>query len=269
MINNEIYTLRDVSQQIAVIINIDNQNFLYKIEENAYIPISDKISNFFRNGKISLTAEETELVYNLKEWINKQVKDNLEGFVPNTYILKLIPTLRCNLNCSYCFANEKSPNFDMSFETAKSAIDFFLNHFQLLRNGTYVVDLSGAGEPLLRLDYILEVNKYVKEIESRKKIHIFCQLATNGMLLTPETSKIIQESGIIFGVSLDGDKNISENRKGFDYELVEKNINAIKFKDFFGLAATYDGNNNDIVSIFKTLNQFKPSVIGIKPVRLD
>ena len=51
MINNEIYTLRDVSQQIAVIINIDNQNFLYKIEENAYIHISDKISNFFRNGK--------------------------------------------------------------------------------------------------------------------------------------------------------------------------------------------------------------------------
>lgn len=51
MINNEIYTLRDVSQQIAVIINIDNQNFLYKIKENAYIHISDKISNFFRNGK--------------------------------------------------------------------------------------------------------------------------------------------------------------------------------------------------------------------------
>ena len=35
MINNEIYNLRDVSQQIAVIINIDNQNFLNKNEENA------------------------------------------------------------------------------------------------------------------------------------------------------------------------------------------------------------------------------------------
>ena len=271
MINNEIYTLRDISQQIAVIINIDNQNFLYKIEENAYIPISKNISNFFRNENINitLTGEELELVGNIKAWINKQGKDNFVGSVPNTYILKLIPTLRCNLNCSYCFANEKSSDFDMTVETSKTAIDFFLNHFQLSRNCTYVVDLTGAGEPLLRLDYILEVNKYVKEIENRKKIHIFCQLATNGMLLTPETSKIIQESGIIFGVSLDGDKNISVNRKGLDYELVEKNINAITYKDFFGLAATYDGNNNDIVAIFKTLNQFEPAVIGIKPVRLN
>lgn len=267
MINNEIYNLKDISQYIAVIMNIDNQNFLYKIEENAYIPISDNIANFLKNEKIILTAEELELVGNIKGWINKQVKDSFAGFVSNTYILKLIPTLRCNLNCSYCFAKEKSSDFDMNVETAKTAIDFFLNYFQLLNNCTYIVDLSGAGEPLLRLDFILEVNKYVKEIESRKKIHIFCQLVTNGMLLTPEISKIIQENGIIFGVSLDGDKNLSENRKGLDYAFVEKNINEIKYKDFFGLAATYDGKNNDILSIFKSLDRFKPSVIGIKPVR--
>ncbi len=42
--NNEIYKLKDISQNIAVIINIDNQNFLYKIEENSYIPISDNVS---------------------------------------------------------------------------------------------------------------------------------------------------------------------------------------------------------------------------------
>ena len=268
MRTNEIYKLKDIKQSNAIIININNQNFLYKIEENGYIPISNNISIFFRNQSISLTTDESELVSNIKEWINKPVeKDNFIGLVPNTYILKLIPTLRCNLHCSYCFSKKKTSDFDMSVETAKSAIDFFLNHFQLLKNCTYVVDLSGAGEPLLRLDFILEVNKYVKEIENTKKIHIFCQLVTNGMLLTPEISKIIQESGIIFGISLDGNKNSSENRKGIDYALVERNINAIKYKDFFGLAATYDGKNNDIVSIFKSLNRFKPSVIGIKPVR--
>ena len=55
MINNEIYTLRDVSQQIAVIINIDNQNFLYKIEENAYIHISDEIQIFSETVKIFIS----------------------------------------------------------------------------------------------------------------------------------------------------------------------------------------------------------------------
>lgn len=39
-------------------------------------------------------------------------------------------------------------------------------------------------------------------------------------------------------------------------------------KDFFGIAATYSGNNHDFVEIFKTLYSFKPEVVGMKPVRL-
>lgn len=268
MMKNEIYNLKGVPQFVAVIMNIENQSFLYKIEENAYIPISDNISIYLRGRNASLSSEEGMLVANIKNWINKPVKSDFDKFIPKTFILKLIPTLRCNLRCSYCFSRDKNTDFDMSIETAKAAIDFFLNHFHLFSNCTYIVDLTGAGESLLRLDFILEVNKYVKEIEENSKIHIYCQLATNGMLLTPEISKIIQENGIIFGVSLDGDRKSSENRNGLDYALVEKNINAIKYKDFFGIAATYDGVHNNIVSIFKALNLFELSVIGIKPVRL-
>lgn len=251
MMKNEIYNLKGVPQFVAVIMNIENQSFLYKIEENAYIPISDNISIYLRGRNASLSSEEGMLVANIKNWINKPVKSDFDKFIPKTFILKLIPTLRCNLRCSYCFSRDKNTDFDMSIETAKVAIDFFLNHFHLFSNCTYIVDLTGAGESLLRLDFILEVNKYVKEIEENSKIHIYCQLATNGMLLTPEISKIIQENGIIFGVSLDGDRKSSENRNGLDYALVEKNINAIKYKDFFGIAATYDGVHNNIVINFK------------------
>lgn len=265
---NKIYNFKDISQHNAILMNIEQQYFVYKIDENAYIPVSEKISAHLKGKNVILSTEESDFVENIKKWINKPVNTDFEEFIPQSYILKLIPTLRCNLNCSYCFSNNKSSEFDMSVETAKSAIDFFLKHFNTFENCDYIVDLSGAGEPLLRLDFLLEINKYVKEIEKEKKIHIYCQLVTNGMLLTPEISKLIQEAGIIFGVSLDGDKKDSKNRKGLDYSIVEKNIDAVKYKDFFGLAATYDGVNNDIVSIFKTLNQFEPSVIGIKPVRL-
>lgn len=214
MMKNEIYNLKGVPQFVAVIMNIENQSFLYKIEENAYIPISDNISIYLRGRNASLSSEEGMLVANIKNWINKPVKSDFDKFIPKTFILKLIPTLCCNLRCSYCFSRDKNTDFDMSIETAKAAIDFFLNHFHLFSNCTYIVDLTGAGESLLRLDFILEVNKYVKEIEENSKIHIYCQLATNGMLLTPEISKIIQENGIIFGVSLDGDRKSSENRNG-------------------------------------------------------
>lgn len=146
MMKNEIYNLKGVPQFVAVIMNIENQSFLYKIEENAYIPISDNISIYLRGRNASLSSEEGMLVANIKNWINKPVKSDFDKFIPKTFILKLIPTLRCNLRCSYCFSRDKNTDFDMSIETAKVAIDFFLNHFHLFSNCTYIVDLTGAGE---------------------------------------------------------------------------------------------------------------------------
>lgn len=74
MMKNEIYNLKGVPQFVAVIMNIENQSFLYKIEENAYIPISDNISIYLRGRNASLSSEEGMLVANIKNWINKPVK---------------------------------------------------------------------------------------------------------------------------------------------------------------------------------------------------
>ena len=184
------------------------------------------------------------------------------------YTLKLVQSTRCNLNCSYCFSR-KSKEYDMSVETAKKAILFFLDNFGDGKNCRYIIDLTGSGEPLLRLDFILEVNNFVQELKKERDINIFCQLATNGMLLTKKMSSLLKKNCILFGVSLDGKKEISEkNRAGLKYDVVAKNIQEMENKDFFGLAATYSGNNHDFVEIFKTLYDFGPEVVGMKPVRL-
>ncbi len=188
------------------------------------------------------------------------------------YCLKLVQSTRCNLNCSYCFS-KKSRDFDMSVETAKKAILYFVDNFGGKANGDencrYIIDLTGSGEPLLRLDFILEVNNFVQELKKERNINIFCQLATNGMLLTKKMSSLLKKNSILFGVSLDGKKEISEqNRAGLKYDLVAKNIQEMENKDFFGLAATYSGNNHDFVEIFKSLYAFNPEVVGMKPVRL-
>lgn len=109
----------------------------------------------------------------------------------------------------------------MSVETAKKAILFFLDSFVPDEKRRFIIDLTGSGEPLLRLDFILEVNDFVLKLKSERKINIFCQLATNGMLLTKEVGALLKEKAILFGVSLDGGKEISEkNRTGLKYDLV-------------------------------------------------
>ena len=269
----------------AVVFTVLGQSFLFSADTLTYFPITECAKNLlttsdWENGnidKIVLKNYSEKEIYKtcekLKEFkasnviscIKKHKKGNLYY---NDYYLKLVPSTRCNLNCSYCFAR-KDKSFDMSVETAKKAIIFFLDNFVPDNNRRFIIDLTGSGEPLLRLDFILEVNSFVLQLKEERNLNIFCQLATNGMLMTKKVSSMLKKNSILFGVSLDGEKNISEkNRTGLKYDLVEKNINDIENKEFFGLAATYSGNNHDFINIFKNLYKFKPEVVGMKPIRL-
>lgn len=269
----------------AVIFTVMGQSFLFSANTLTYFPITECAKDILLTSNFENTEIET-VIYKkysqkeidltckkLKEFKKSNVLSEINihekgDLYYSDYYLKLVQSTRCNLNCSYCFA-KKDKKFDMSVETAKKAILFFLDNFVPDNKRRYIIDLTGSGEPLLRLDFILKVNDFVQKLKKERNINIFCQLATNGMLLTKETSSLLKKKCILFGVSLDGEKEISEkNRTGLKYDVVAKNINDMENKDFFGLAATYSGNNHDFIQIFKSLFAFTPEVVGMKPVRL-
>lgn len=259
----------------AVIFTVMGQSFLFSANTLTYFPITECAKDILLTSDFENTEIETVIYqkYSQKEidLTCKKLKEFKESNVLSEinihekgnlyysdYYLKLVQSTRCNLNCLYCFA-KKDKKFDMSVETAKKAILFFLDNFVPDDKRRYIIDLTGSGEPLLRLDFILKVNDFVQELKKERNINIFCQLATNGMLLTKETSSLLKKKCILFGVSLDGEKEISEkNRTGLKYDVVAKNINDMDNKDFFGLAATYSGNNHDFIQIFKSLFAFTP-----------
>lgn len=269
----------------AVFTIMDN-TFLYSASSLSYFPLTDCAqdilldSTYMESGQCPESVvrrygkNETELTLDkIKEirdagiitWRCKFEPTNLQF---GDYYLKLIPTLRCNLKCSYCFSTVKTTEYDMSVETAKNAIDFFITKFAA-PDSRVIVDFTGAGEPLLRLDFILKVNEYVLQVKQKNHINIFSQFATNGMLLTPEVSSILKKNMILYGVSLDGPREESCGaRKGLNYDLVIKNIAGMQNKQYFGLAATYSGNNYNLIKIFETLYKLGPEAVGMKPVRL-
>jgi hypothetical protein len=269
----------------AAVFSLFGQSFLFSTNTLTYFPLTecakdillsdtwkdDLIEESIRNKYSQKEIEKTCL--KLKEFVESKIlvpiKAHTKGVIYyNDYYLKLILSARCNLKCSYCFA-QKERVFDMSLHTAKKAILFFLDKFIPDGDRRYIIDLTGAGEPLLCLELILAINDFVLQIKKDRNINIFCQLATNGMLLTKKISTLLKKKCILFGVSLDGKKEISEkNRTGLNYELVSKNIRELENKDFFGIAATYSANNHDFIEIFKTLYSFSPEVVGMKPVRL-
>lgn len=270
---------KQLEAQDAAVFSVMGQSFLFSANTLTYFPLTDCA----RDLLLEESSEEIKRRYSEKEIERTAAK--LEEFkqtgviVPisshkkgrlyyNDYYLKLVQSTRCNLRCSYCFA-KKDKRFDMTVETAKKAILFFLDKFVPDDKRRYIIDLTGSGEPLLRMDFILEVNDFVLKLKKERGINIFCQLATNGMLLTKDVSSLLKEKCILFGVSLDGTKEASEKgRTGLKYETVSKNINDLENKDFFGLAATYSASNHDFIEIFKSLFAFKAEVVGMKPVRL-
>ena len=104
-------------------------------------------------------------------------------------------TNRCNLRCSYCFANAAVSGwlYEPSIETIKKEIDFLVNQDPPASS----VMFSG-GEPTMRND-LPEIVKYAKSKE------LFVLIATNGYRIasSPEYVKKLGDADILY-LSFDG-----------------------------------------------------------------
>jgi uncharacterized protein len=160
-------------------------------------------------------------------------------------------TQQCNLRCAYCAysgiykGSRVHSSKRMSWDTAKRAIDFFLEHS--IDDGDVVIGFYG-GEPLLEFDLIKKCVQYVRDnVEGRK---VGFTITTNGTLLKGEALDFMVENDISVAISLDGSKEEHDANRRFvngegSFDTVIANIDALKQKypDFF-----------DKVSILTTIN---------------
>jgi uncharacterized protein len=125
--------------------------------------------------------------------------DNMEKEI---FYLVLWTTGKCNLNCRYCYACNDSHRNDMSFDTAKRAIDMFENKPVKLQ--------FAGGEPLINFDLICRVYQYVRQ----KGIDAVLQLQTNATLIDAEIAVMIKKMRLATGVSFDGPPAVNETLRG-------------------------------------------------------
>lgn len=78
---------------------------------------------------------------------------------PSTKTITFIVTKDCQLACKYCYLVGKNSNERMSFETAKSAVDYVLTY--PFREDFVVWEFIG-GEPFLEIELIDRICDYIK-----------------------------------------------------------------------------------------------------------
>jgi uncharacterized protein len=128
--------------------------------------------------------------------------------------IDLLLTERCNFKCDYCYIS-KTPK-DMTFETAKTAIDWA----RAKSHGKLIVNFFG-GEPFLCKDVMLQILDYIKNDD---KIGVMC--VTNGSIYDEDIVNALQKPGYQLQISLDGVKE-AHNMHRQDFDIVY--MNARKF----------------------------------------
>lgn len=123
--------------------------------------------------------------------------------------LSIMPTLECNMACPYCFQRRRDVSMDMR---AADAIVRFIGN-RLPDTNQVSVDWYG-GEPLLRVEFIVGLQKRIEGICKQYSKKSAFSMTTNGFLLAPPICDALLGQGVrSFQVTIDGPREIHDSRR--------------------------------------------------------
>lgn len=113
------------------------------------------------------------------------VKENKETWQEGlSKDITFIVTKDCQLACKYCYLVGKNTKERMTWEVAKSAIDYILDHEKEMTEESVIWDFIG-GEPFLEIDLIDKICDYIKLQMFQRNHHWFnsyrFSFSTNGI----------------------------------------------------------------------------------------
>lgn len=195
---------------------------------------------------------DEELYVKLKENFMILAAENFEGAVhqlndyywyldQGTSLHILIPTLRCNFTCKYCYAYrspEDAEQKDMTPELIDQSIDFVFKS----PSPVYGIEFSG-GEPLLRFDLMKRAILRAEELAEKHNKKVGFSVVTNGTYIDDEKITFFLEHKVGICLSLDGPKELHDSHRRItrgdkqSYDLVVEKINLLKERRVNGINA--------------------------------
>lgn len=195
-----------------------------RISETGLI-FADESGQFFRANQAFLdrfdnnAPSETDLAFLRQMAMSYEHTDNLNetAFLHRlagrlaepsalSYVI-LVPTLRCNLSCSYCQVSRAAMHakgYDWSDETLEAV----LSYLGTVAGPNLQVEFQG-GEPTLRPDLLLKVMSFCREKFDKPRF-IVC---TNLSVLNPDILDLISHDDVHVSTSLDGPRTIHQAQR--------------------------------------------------------
>lgn len=144
--------------------------------------------------------------------------------------ITFIVTKDCQLACKYCYLVGKNTKERMTWDVAKQAIDYILDHESDMSEESVIWDFIG-GEPFLEIDLIDKICDYLKVEMFRRNHHWFnsyrFSFSTNGInYATDKVQRFIKKNHehLSIGITIDGTKRKHDLNRIWKTAEMEKGI---------------------------------------------
>jgi uncharacterized protein len=130
--------------------------------------------------------------------------DGSPPLVDAPYAVSLAIAQKCNLGCTYCYAQQGqfggAPR-NMSLDTALRSVDWLLDGKEA---GTRVNIAFLGGEPLQNREVLQATTAYASRRGSERGVTVGFSITTNGTLIKPADLDFFESHGFAVTISLDG-----------------------------------------------------------------
>lgn len=143
--------------------------------------------------------------------------------------LSLAVAQKCNLGCTYCYAQEGSFGQEPRSMEHQVALDAVNLLFANAVSGDKVNLTFLGGEPLLNRHLIRECTEFGETLSATTGVRISFSITTNGTLLTAEDGAFFEKHGFAVTISLDGIGDIHDSLRPYrggqgSYDKIIENV---------------------------------------------
>lgn len=148
---------------------------------------------------------------------------------PPVHALSLAIAQKCNLGCTYCYAQQGEfggPARNMSQEAADEAVDLLLDKAQ---PGARLNLAFLGGEPLVNRKILQATTRRAARMATQRQLDLTFSITTNGTLVTEGDGDFFEEYGFAVTASLDGPQAVHDMLRPYrhgrgSYDKILKNL---------------------------------------------
>lgn len=132
---------------------------------------------------------------------------------PPLHALSLAVAQKCNLGCTYCYAQQGEfggPATQMTEGQALRAVDLLIDQAQ---PGARLNLAFMGGEPLVNRPVLQAATLHAVQRAAARAVRVTFSVTTNGTLVTPADGEFFEEHGFAVTVSLDGPRDVHDGQR--------------------------------------------------------